>query len=326
MKKYPCFLMMLAMLASAPVSLYAQTSDGPPVNPAAVLATLKQIKEKQKADIKATESSLAQELMTTASSPTDALNYYINAVTAIQFNGLNHEAKEVQDWKKTREADFRNPTFREALCLHLKYLSLTLSHDAGVKTKDLLQNLLAYIQEVQANSTALAGQEEFMETPLGKSVIVRSRQIEQYVTDNETWELIPIKTDNMYSKIILPEYRLEKNANGIFQYWDDRIAREEAAVQNLRRPLEIDKFTNVTKPSLQWQRAEEYLGLGQKNNAINAMVSIITTNKYHPDAPAWIEEVEKLVNDSAAPATGAVPAPGSAPVVVSPGAATPAQN
>ena len=324
--KYPSYLIVLAVLAST-ACLDAQTSDGPPVNPSSILATLNQIKEKQKADIKATESTLAQQLMATASSPMDAQNYYINAVIATQFNGLSRESKEVQNWRRTREADFRNPTFREALSLHLKYLSLTLSHDAGVKTKDLLQNLLAYIQEVQSNSTALAGQEEFMETPLGKSVIVRSLQIEQYVTDGDNWELIPIKTDNMFSKIILPEYRLEKNSNGIFQYWDDRIAREEAAAQNLGRPLEADKFAKVTKPDLQWQRAEEYLGLGQKNNAINAMVTIIKANQYHPETPAWIEQVEKLVGDSTAPASSGTTAPvGGAPVVASPGTATPAQN
>ncbi len=330
--KHPPILIALVMAASASSSsLPAQTTDGPPVNVNSVLSTLGQIKQKQQADIKSMETSVAQTLMATSQSPTDAVNYYINAVAATQFAGLGHEAKEVQDWKKKNEAELKDPNFRTALCLHLMYLSLTISRDSGVKTKDLLPGLLTYTQQVLANDTAMAGQEELMETPLTKSIFVRALHIDQYLPDGSTWEMTPIKVNGIYDKVILPEYRLEKNANGIFQYWDARIQREGAEAANMKRQIDIDKFNKETMPELQWLRAEEYVGLGMKNTAITTMVSIIQANQYHANTPAWIAEVEKMVKSlpvppAPQPATGTAPAPATEPVVTAPDSTQPAQN
>lgn len=332
--KHPSLLLAFVMAASAPSGMLAQTTDGPPVNVNSVLSTLGQIKQKQQVDIKSTEGKLAQTLMATSQSPTDAVAYYINAVATTQFAGLNHEAKEIQDWKKKNEAQLKDSNFRTALCLHLMYLSLTVSHDSGVKTKDLLPGLITYTQQVLANETAMAGQEELMETVLTKSIFVRALQIGQYVTDDVTWEQMPIKVDKIFEKVILPEYRLEKNGNAIFQYWDARIQREGDEAANTRRKIDIDKFTNETKPGLQWLRAEEYVGLGMKNTAITTMVSIIQANPYHPSAKEWITEVEKMVKSlpqpSAPPqpqsATGAAPAPPTDPASATPDSTQPAQN
>jgi hypothetical protein len=333
--KHKLSLLVLLAMTPACFCLHAQTPDGPPVNVNSVLAALDKVKKQQQGDIKSTEKTLAQTLMTYASSPSDALTYYMDAIIATQFDGQNHESKEIQDWKKRHEPEMKDPNFKDALCLHLMYLSLSISHDAGVKTKDLLPSLIDYTQKVLANEAGLAGQEALMETPLSKSLFVNSLQIEQYVTDNATWELVPIRVDGIYNKVILPEYRLEKNAAGIFQYWDAKILREETAAENLKRPLEIKKFNEVTKPALEWQRTEEYVALGLKNTAITHMLAIIQENKYHPDAPAWIDEVEKMVKELPAPAVpqpqppaaSAVPTVGAAPAAASPdNAQQPVQN
>ncbi|HWB61390.1 MAG TPA: hypothetical protein VG733_18050 [Chthoniobacteraceae bacterium] len=320
MKPRASLLIALLSALAPSFSLHAQDKDGPPVNGAAVLSALKQIKQQQQTDIKSTEATLAQNLMNEANSPGDALTYYIQAITATQFSGLGaKEPQAVMEWKKKHEAELRDPNFQQALSLHLAYLSLSVLHDSGVKTKDLLPRLLDYVQRVQANP-ALASQ-DLMIYPLPKSVIVASLGIGQYLTDNDTWELTPIKVDNIYQKVILPEYRIEKKATEIFQYWDARIQTAENTAQSLGRPLEMDKFNNVIKPALQWQRAEEYVNLGQPNNAINAMMAILKDNKYHPEASSWISEVEKLVTSTANAAPNPAPAPapaGGAPVVANP--------
>ena len=320
--KHRLFLLAFLLITPAPCCLLAQQADAPPVNVNSVLTTLSQIKKKQHSDITSTETTLAQQLMATASSPADAINYYVNAVYNTQFVGQNREAKVFQDWKKKHEPEFKDAGFRTALCLHLMYLSLAISHDSGVKVKDLLPTLLAYTQQVSENETELAGQEEFMTAPLSKSIFVRSLQIGQYVTDVDAWEPIPINVDGIFDKVILPEFRNAKNATGIFQYWDARIQREETKAANSKRPLDTDTFAKVTKPGLLWQRTEEYVGLGQVNNAINHMVEIIKAYPYHPSTPDWIAEAEKLVKSVD---TSAVPAasPVETPAAVAPATASP---
>ena len=320
---YKPTLFTLLACFSAASCLRAQQADGPPVNVNSVLATLNQIKKQQQSDIKTTETALAQELMNKASNPGDAIAYYTGAVFDTQFNGLNHEAKELQDWKKRHEADFKDVNFKNALCLNLMYLSLTISHDSGVKTKDLLPTLVAYTQQVLADQPGIAGQEEFMQTPLPKNIFVRWLQIGQYVTDDATWELIPANVDDIYTKVILPEYRREKNADAIFEYWNNRILREETLAADSKHPLDAQKFNKETRPGLLWQRAEEYVLLGQKNNAITAMVDIIKNFPYHPNAPAWIDEVEKMIKSDAAAAAAAQAASASAAQAAAPPPPTP---
>src|SRR5258708_2745818 len=98
---------LLALLMTMPAfsCLYAQTADPPPVNTNAVLTTLNKIKQKQQGDLKSAETTVAQTLMAKSSSVSDAIAFYTEAVFAIQFDGMNHETKELQDWKKKHEAD-----------------------------------------------------------------------------------------------------------------------------------------------------------------------------------------------------------------------------
>ena len=308
--KYKLPIFALLMMSSAAASLHAQQQqDAPPVNVKAVEATLDAIKKKQHDDIKSTEVTLAQQLMAKASSPTDAVAYYMEAVYNTQFNGQTREGTEFQGWKKKHEGEMKDPNFRNALCLHLMYLSLAISHDDGVKPKDQIASLLTYIGQVRSNEDNLWSQEQFMGEPLSKSIFVRSLQIGQYVADVEKWEPVPININGIYEKVILPEYRRAKNSAGLFQYWDDRIEHEAEQAANSKRTFDTDKFNQSTKPALLWLRAHEYVELGQKNRAITEMLTIIKAYPYHSDATGWITQLQDLLKTTEVVATTPPPVP-----------------
>ena len=326
--KYRVPIFACLIVTSATFRLHAQ--DAPPVDPKAVLAALSAVKAKQHDVIKSTETKLAQQFMALAASPTDAVAYYTEAIFNTQFNGQSHEGTEFQAWKKKHEEELKDKTFRYALCLHLMYLSMAITHDSGVKIKDQLPDLLTYIQQVKTDADDLYGQEEFMRQPLSNSIFVRSLQIGQYLADDKTWEPVPMNIDGMFQKMILPEYRRTKNSSGLFQYWDDRIQREEDSATKSKRTFDIDKFNQTTKPGLLWLRAQEFVELGQKNNAIKDMMTVINAYPFHEDAPDWIAQVEAMVKAPAidpapapVPAATPVPAPASTPAAAATPAATP---
>jgi hypothetical protein len=77
-----------------------------------------------------------------------------------------------------------------------------------------------------------------------------------------------------------------------------------------KSPLEIDKFNQVTRPQLQWDRAVEMENIGLRNRAITEMFSIVKANAAHPNADTWMTALKTRIQppapESAAPSTSSV--------------------
>ncbi len=68
----------------------------------------------------------------------------------------------------------------------------------------------------------------------------------------------------------------------------------------------------MRRPSLIWSRDEDLARVGQRNRAITDMFALIKTFPTHPEAAAWIAELEMMLAPTP-PATIATPAPDAAP-------------
>ncbi|HZJ13938.1 MAG TPA: hypothetical protein VFD27_02765 [Chthoniobacteraceae bacterium] len=128
-------------------------------------------------------------------------------------------------------------------------------------------------------------------------------------TSEETWPLTPGDLDGIHRAIILPEYRAMRDQR-IVEYWDGVIRREAETVAKRKINYEETRFNQVRKPALIWQRAQDLLAIGLRNRAILEMVAVLKANTLHPQAEAWLKELESVL---ATPATTTAPAAPAAP-------------
>jgi len=111
------------------------------------------------------------------------------------------------------------------------------------------------------------------------------------------WINNPGDFDGIYATIILPELRAAHDPRAL-EYWDIRMKRAGEAAARTKLAYDAEKFTNETRPSLLWSRAQELANIGQRNRSIAEMVSVLKNSPKHPSAGAWISELESLLTPS----------------------------
>lgn len=289
---------------------FVQAQDANPVDMNTILNTLETIKKKQVDGIKSEKNKLIQQFFAAGASNGSALEFYLQAILATQFDGQNRPITQFHEWKK-KQADHLH-AMQNAIRLHLLYLAMTMQRSAGSEVKDLLPQLVNYTQQVMADRDALDEQAEMMKQPLGGSIFVKWFLISNYISEATEWEMSPGNVDGIFEKTILPEFRRQKDPR-LLEYWDLRIQREADQAAKSKRTFDMDKFNLTTKPKLLWSRAQELIVLGLKNRAINDMFTLIKSYPSHPDSAGWISTLEQIVGPKASPATASATVPPPAP-------------
>lgn len=254
-----------------------------------MLKELKQITDTRETTIKSQLSKVIQEVNAAATNPSAALDLFMQAAYATQFDGENHEKTQFVDWKKKMSGTFKSKSFQEALRLYLTYLSLTLQSSAGVKTRDLLPSLVNYTVQVYSEPDYDVLTDDLMRKPLNESLIVRGLGIT--LTPADGWIMIPGNVDEMYMKEILPELRLKKDPAAI-EYWNKKIQMDTESASKSKRTYDQDHFAKIRKPTLLWNRAKEFYLIDQKNRGITEMFAVIKAYPTHPDAADWAKQLE----------------------------------
>lgn len=108
------------------------------------------------------------------------------------------------------------------------------------------------------------------------------------------WPMTPGDLDGIHSAIILPAYRETKDPR-ILDYWDFVIKRETDAIARRNVDYERQRFQQIRRPELLWSRAEDLVAIGLKNRAILDMVAVLKSNPIHPQAEAWMGQIESMV-------------------------------
>jgi hypothetical protein len=122
----------------------------------------------------------------------------------------------------------------------------------------------------------------------------------------EKWEMSAGNVEGIFNNIVLPELRAVRDPR-VFEYWDMRIKKESEAVKD-KPAFEQEKFTKETYPQLLWNRAQEYIPLGQPNRALAEMFKVVKGYPQHPSLETWIQQIENILSPPASPA----PAPAEA--------------
>lgn len=342
-------LLLASSLAFAP-ALRAQ-QDAPAVDVGQLSQALRAIRDQQAAQLKTQKQNAIQQISGVANSPERAIQFWEEAVRATQFDGMAKEGAQFRAWKDSEGELFKEREVQNAVHLHLAWLLLTLQHSAGAMTKNLLPSIVNYAKELAADEAtmdALAdnlkrekeaaaiappggnkrpanqarkasdgaikkAHDQVLRQALTGSPVVKWLNLADAVAD-EKWESNPSNFDGIFQKIVLPELREQKDAR-VLEYWDIKLKKEADTASRSKLAYEIDKFNTRSRPMLLWNRAQEYLVLGQKNRAISEMFALIKAYPTHPDADDWIAKLEQVIAPPAAAETPAAPASSATPSV-----------
>jgi hypothetical protein len=147
MKRSLLLLSTVALGAGA----FAQTGDLPPVDIKQLLQALRQFRDQNEAATKTRLTTAYQQVTAAASSNEKAAAAWEEAVLAVQFAGVDHQTTAVRAWKQDEGEALRSKEGANAARLHLHWLGLSLQHSSGAETKQLLNNIIEFARQVEAD-------------------------------------------------------------------------------------------------------------------------------------------------------------------------------
>ena len=327
--------------------------DAPAPDIAQLLQVLKGLKDQQAQQIKSTRQRALQEAQAAAASPTAAANSWVEAIRQTQFEGAEKEGAQFRDWRDKEGAAFSDKEVQNAAQLYFRWLVLTLQRSMGSTTRELLPTIVQYTKDAANDRTAIesfaerakkdkelansrlhgtrkdrSGEDDrtqkvhdmIVNRGLPGTAPVKAMHMEELIKVDQ-WEMSPGNVDGIFSSIILPELRAQKDPR-IFEYWDMKIKKEAELVKD-KPTFEQEKFTKERRPTLLWNRAQEYLYLGQRNRAIAEMVQVLKANPQHPQLGEWISALETQLNPTPTAPVAPTPTAG-APASATPTAPAPA--
>ena len=289
------WLAALALLAAAPVARAQHSTPAPAVDADAVLSALKDLKARQAQVIGREKQGVLAAIANAQSDPAKA---YEQAVTAVEIQGQGNDGARIGEWRKRQGDLLRNPAFVNGLRLQLAYLSLTWQRSMGAKNKDLLPALYDYTAQVLASIDTLWSFDS-LRKPLGEIVFVRYFQIGPYLSAVDNWSDQPFDVDSIYEKAILPTLRDTKDPR-VLDYWTAKLQSEAAHIEKGSNSLAMNKFNNVRRPQLLWNRAEDEEVIGQHNQAVADMLALARAHPDHPDFDKWAARLTELVKPTKA--------------------------
>ena len=147
---------LLATIISIPALSMGQTQDAPPMDVRQLLEALKAFREQNEAGIKSRKQNAYTKVMAAAASGPTAAAFWKEAVKETQFNGADHQASKISDWKDGDGEALGSKECQTAARLHLYWLGLSLQHAMGTETKQMLQNIIEFTKQVRAEEEVAA--------------------------------------------------------------------------------------------------------------------------------------------------------------------------
>lgn len=290
MRSLPAFPLLLAACAGFSVAARAQQSP-PPVDPAAVLATLKDLKTRQTQTVAREKGQVLDSIRAAAADPAKA---YEQATLAVEIQGKGaNEGTRMVEWRKQNADLLRDRNFLTALRLELTYLALTWQRHMGAKGRDLVPALYDYTAQVNANADAIAAL-KLSNKSLNDSLFVKYFQVGPYINGLPEWENQPFDVDGIFQKTILPALRQDKDPR-LLAYWDNKMQTEVARIDQRSNSLAVNRFNNVRRPTMLWNRAEDELLLGDRDRAVADMLAIVKAHTDHPEFDKWVARLTEVV-------------------------------
>jgi hypothetical protein len=314
-----------ALIALATTVTAGAQTDAQAPDTAQILQFLKTLKEQQAQQIRSNKQKILQEAQAAAASPSAAATAWVEAVRQTQFEGAEKEGSQFRAWKDAEGASFTDPAVQRATQLYFRWLALTMQHSIGTPAKDLLPQVIQHTKDAaaeQASMEALAEKiqkekelansklhgnrkdssredertrrvhDQVLKTAVNAGPPARAMHVEDLVKADK-WEMSPGDVDGIFNSIVLPELRAARDSR-VFEYWDMKIKKEGEAAKD-KPAFDQEKYAKERYPQLLWNRAHEYVALGQPNRALGEMFKVVKSYPQHPNLGEWIQQIEGLL-------------------------------
>lgn len=343
---FPRVPLLVGLVSLTSLPLLAQ--DAPPANVSAILQDLDKIEQTQKQIVLSARQTATAQIRAAANSPTAADALYQQAVEAMQFDGIRNKGSNFADWKSSKAPLLRSKEMQAILNFHLRYLALSLERFGSDKPElfaqpayDYAKELVAYDarflklaqkgpdpqtqrdkEEAALNKEILNAKKELLGQSLADSVFVKWLRLEPFLPKGDDWELKPGDISGILDKDVRSVFRKAKDPR-LIETWEYEMQVKADRVSATRLDHDATDFNTVTRPQMQFNRANDMILIGQKNRGIAEIYSMIKTYPTHADFTQWVQRLRELLKPSApAPAAPSAAADSSAPATSSAGPGT----
>lgn len=299
----------------------AEVKDINPPNSDAILQEIAALEQKQKQGKMTARNAAIGQVRSAAASASAAVNFYTQAVEAVQFKGMKDEGAAFLAWKKNNADLLRSKEVQTALLLHLKYLLMSFDRKDLEKPETQLPALMAYVNEVVSDDDLFSKQTNkqksfndearaILDKSINGSVFAQWLSFGEWLPSGQNWELQPGDVPGILEKNIRSVMR-EKKDPQLIGTWDLEMKIVSARITSGRSTHKADQFNTVDRPRMQFKQAEDMIVIGQTNKGLSTMVALVRANLWHPDFGIWVARIRNLINP-ASPAPDQ-PAPGEQP-------------
>jgi hypothetical protein len=147
--------------------------------------------------------------------------------------------------------------------------------------------------------------DDLLNKSLAESVFVKWLRLGPWLPKGEDWELTPGNFSGILGKNIRPVLRAARDQQ-LLGTWELEMKVLADRVTFGRLEHQADEFNNVTRPRLQFSRANDMIEIGQTNRGITEIYTMVKTYPQHPDFGKWVQRLRELLKP-AAPVPAAVP-------------------
>lgn len=289
--KFPRILLALVLPA-----LHAQ--DAPPPDSAAILKELEAIEQKQEQARSTAKNTLIKTLQTAAANGQAATSFFADAVKEVDFAGRRDSVTAFNDWRKNNSDLLRSKDMQTAATLYLRYAALSVQRKGEEDAAPFIEPVLSYVNDLLSVESARGGwpgpAKELLDKSLTDSVIARWVRLGDWLPDEKTWERVPGNVNGILEKNVRSELRAKKDPR-LIQVWDLQIKTEADRATQGRSDHQVQRFNQVTRPKLLFDRAQDLKALGQPNRAAVEVLGLVRAHPEHPDFGRWVSSLREMV-------------------------------
>ncbi|MBJ05967.1 MAG: hypothetical protein CMO40_02455 [Verrucomicrobiaceae bacterium] len=235
---------------------------------------------------------------------------YLNCVEKVQFEDQQKSGSDFRDWKRRHNDRTDTPAFRRALRHQLNWLLLTLQAASEPTGSDKIwARALDQIDTIFKDAEDLEGSQQLLRQNVLNTVFAEAYSVDNI--DLTDWPTSPLQLEAVYEGLVLPALRSVKTLAELDQAWEKRIVHEGALIQAWDKPKKglarpeysaaMEKFLQVRRPDLQWQKEMDFFGVGDQKAASLRMLKHLETHAAHRDCAKWIGEFQAAVKGQIAP-------------------------
>jgi hypothetical protein len=274
--------------------------DGPAVDPDAILAELKAIKDGRNQTLQQALTQAINSIRELASTPANAGRAYMDAYKAVEFDGKPNGAARFAEWRKDKSDLLSTREFQTAAQLHLNYLLLSLQHVADPDNPAQIPAVVAYVNEYSEADRSTKGglkksdeAKNLLEKPVQDGVFAKAFQVSGLLAGQKDWEKAAGNLESILNNSVRAPLRA-KNDPRLLETWDLQINLEKNSPTVMATDLSQTNFATIRLPQLQWKKATDAAALGQNASALLVMMEMIRKYPAHPDRGQWIEQATSL--------------------------------